>query len=149
MTSGKPRIYSKINEIIDRAHEKYVNLDPLQRWEMIKHDIRQYSISFSYFAASQKRKKLNTLNRQLKAAHKKLAIINLESNNAIAIITKTNERIDTIQSELQKLSLIATQGAMLHSKTRYTSLGEHCTKYFFGLEKSKARAKTMSSTYNE
>ena len=116
---------------------------------MLKHDIRQYTISFSKYFASQKRNKIQILKNKLKVAHKKLAIINLSADNAIQIIQCTNEKIDNISAELNKYTLEETQGTMLCSKTRYMTLGEHCTKYFFGLEKANARSKTMTATMTE
>ena len=139
----------KINTIIDSASTKYINLDSSQKWKMLKHDIRQYTISYSCYAASQKRKKITTIRNKLKAAHKKLAMINLSSDKAVNIIQKTNDKIDILMEELNKIELEATRGAILQSKARYLSMGEHCMKYFFGLEKSNACAKTMTATTKE
>ena len=137
-----------VNEILQKAQFRYINLDASNRWEMAKNDVKLYSMNFSTHVASQKKIKVMNLEAKLKTANKKLANINLSSHKAVQIIQKTNEMIDEIKSELQKISLIDTQGAMLRSKARYMAEGEHCTKYFFQLEKSRAKSKTMTSTYD-
>ena len=79
-----------------------------------------------YFAkkAKEKRQLKTNIEKQLKSAHKKLAMINLKSDNAIPLIQKVNNKIDNIQSQLERLSLYETQGAILRSKTKWCLDGE-------------------------
>ena len=76
-------------------------------------------------------------------------MINLSSENAIRLVTKINGKIDEIKRNLERESLIDIQGAMLRTKSKYLHEGEHCTKYFFGLEQSKSKTKVMNSTCDE
>ena len=116
---------NKVNSILEEAPHKYLNLDPTRKWEMVKHDVRSYSISYSCYIAKHKKEQTQQLQRKNKALRKKLAMINLSAHNAVAMIQKINEQIDIVERELQKESLINTQGAMLRSKARYTTEGEH------------------------
>ena len=138
-----------VNNILDRAHYKYVSLDPTNRIDMVLMEVRNFSRGFSKRFAHNRRVKRETYNRKLTALHKKLAMINLSSEKAIQIIQRTNEKIDEIKRQMEKESLVDTQGAMLRSKAKFMAEGEHSTKYFFGLEKSNARSKTMNITYKE
>ena len=87
-------------------------------------------------------KKLNTWT-------KKLNVINLNSENAISLINKINEKIDEAKRELEKVNKRKAEGAMVRARTRWVQEGEHCTKYFLNLEKAKAKAKAMNKIETE
>ena len=85
--------------------------------------------------------KVDLLEKRLKAAYKKLDMVNLKSHNAVRIIQKVNTKIDQIESEVEQFSRYEVQGLILRSKARYVSQGEHSTKYFFNLEKEMHKQK--------
>ena len=76
-------------------------------------------------------------------------MINLESRSANALIQKINDKIDAVKLELNKINDMAVQGAILRTKARWMSQSEHNTKYFFALEKRKAKNSTTSTVYNK
>ena len=65
--------------------------------------------------------------------------------DAIKIITKVNEKLDKLKAELDNEEKYKVQGQMLRSRVRWTELSERNTKYFYGLEKSKSKAKNMNA----
>ena len=75
-----------------------------------------------------------------------MAIINLQSDKAVTIIQKTNQKIDSLQNELNKELQYKTQGVVLRSKVRWYSEGEQNSKFFFSLEKNRSRNKQMFAT---
>ena len=103
---------NEVNRIIDYAEFRYTELNPLNKWEMIKHDIREYAVNFSRQVASNKRKDTEKWTRQLTAQYKKLAMINLNAPIVMNLIVSTNERIDKLKALLDKESRYKTQGAI-------------------------------------
>ena len=107
-------------------------------------DVRQETISYSRYIAYQRKVKRLELECKLRAAHKKLAMINLSAANAVQIIQNINTKIDNITQEINQEDLYIAQGAILRSKVRWMEQGEHSSKYFFNLEKQNAKAKVMN-----
>ena len=139
----------EVNKIIDLADYRYEHSSPTSKWESLKQDIKEFAIKFSKEEATKKRTNLAQLERQLQAANKKLAMINLSSTRAVYWINKFNVRIDNLKLRLLKESLYATQGAMLRSKSKWLDQGEHNTCYFLSLEKRNAKQKIMQATMLE
>ena len=139
---------NQVNKIIDLADFRYSKFLPLNKWENLKQDMKEFARAYSKEKVNNRRIRFLSNEKKLKSSLKKLAMINLSSEQAVALIQKTNDKIDKIKNELQKDSLYLTQGAMLCSKARWTSQGEHQMRYFLGLEKRNAKSKIMSSTIN-
>ena len=135
--------------VIEYVEFRYENLNPLNKWEMLKHDVRQETISYSKYCAKKRKEKLNVCYHKLKMANKKLAMINLSADNVVNLIQKVNDKIDALRLEINKEKLYDPQGAILRAKARWMSQGEHNTKYFYNLEKQNAKNKIMSQVYNE
>ena len=93
--------------------------------------------------------KRQELESKLRTLEKKLNCINLKSDKAVQLIEKINIKIDKIKEEREHEHAYVTQGAMIRSRCQYYEKGEANTKYFFSLEKSKGKGKTMASIYNE
>ena len=133
--------YAKeVNKIIEMADWRYEDLDPGLKWESVKNDVREFSIWYAKERALKRKIEIQNLERQLKSAHKRLGFINLKSATAVHFIQKINQ----INAELLKYSLVSVQGQILRAKARYVSQGEYSTKYFFNLEKRNAQAKVMN-----
>ena len=52
--------------------------------------------------------------------------------------------IDELKGKISKIENIKVQGAIMRSKSRWVSQGEHPTKYFFNLERRNAQSKAMN-----
>ena len=76
-------------------------------------------------------------------------MINLDADNAVDLIQKLNIKIDKLKVKIEKETKIKVQGAAIRSKIKYMQEGEMLTKYFFGLKKTKNKAKSMSVAYQE
>ena len=140
---------NEVNELLDMASYRYDNLTPSLHWEMIKMDIREHAIFFGKKQATKTKLRTNELKRKLYTQEKKLACINMQANNVVSLIQKINVKIDEIKKEISEIERKKTQGAILCSKIKYYEMGEKNTKYFFGLEKSRAKSKIMTKIMNE
>ena len=114
----------EVNKIIDYAEFRYSECNPMNKWEMIKQDIKEYAMQYSSEKAKRNKKHKETLERQLRACHKRLHMINLKSDKEVTIIQKTNEKINQIMGELRKISMYRAQGLMLRSKVHWFEEGE-------------------------
>ena len=76
-------------------------------------------------------------------------MINVYVDNTVSLISKVNEKIDSIKLKLQREEIVDAQGAILHAKSCWMSQAEHSTKYFYSLEKRKSEAKIMVETYDQ
>ena len=56
----------EINKIIDIVEFRYDNLNPINKWEMIKYDIREYTMSYSSIKAKECKQNKNRLEKRLK-----------------------------------------------------------------------------------
>ena len=116
-----------IKGIISQSHQKYENLNPHLKWELLKCDIRGASIQF----ASKESKKRNATIRQLECE-----IANLELMlSANPYDSSINDSLIIKQTELSSLLNIKTKGVIIRSRIRWCLEGERCTKYFLNLEK--------------
>ena len=140
---------NEINQVVDYGHMRYNNLNPMNRWEMIKMDVREATLDFCRRKGRLRKDRTQNLEKKLRSLKKKLSCINLKATNAVSLIQQTNDKIDVINRELEKDRLQDAQGAMLRSKVRWISQAEHSTKYFFNLEKSNAKAKIMKVVCNQ
>ena len=139
----------EVNEIFDLAETRYVNKKPNEKLEMIKIDVKEFSIQYAKAKNRKRKENKEKWERQLKAAYKKLEMVNLQSERATYWIEKANQKIDELTTNLQNLAKIAAQGAIIRSRAKWVAEGEHCTKYFLNLEKYNAKAKVMSAIHNE
>ena len=124
-------------------------LSPGLRWEMLKTRIVDFSIAFSKQKAQQRQEKMQYLKSKLSRLEKKLAMINLKSLTVVNQINKVNQKIDVVKTELEKELAFIARGAMIRSKVKWFVEGEHNTKYFLSLEKSKAKSKQMNAIRKE
>ena len=139
-----------INEQIESMLEREIETDdPSLKWESVKVGLIEYSKWFSRKKAHQTKVERELLERKLKASNKRLAIINLNSDRAIRIIEKLNDRIDAIKEKLNAMSRQRCQGAMLRSRITWGQEAGYSSKYFLGLEKNRAKTKTMSAVKTE
>ena len=112
--------------------EQYECPNKTSKWELIKYEIRKFSIHYSKL-------KNRTLNEQKSSLEKELCEIERNSIN-IANINRYNE----IKSQLREIENTAIEGAILRSKVQWHEEGERNTKYFLGLEKNRAVKKTIN-----
>ena len=148
-TIQNKKCVDEVNNVFKLRDNRYKNLNPLNKLERIKEDIKATIIEHARNDARTKKEKKNNLNNKLRTLRKKLNCINVQADNTIQLITKINSKIDEVTRQLDKELLYETQGAILRATSRWVSQSEHSSKYFFGLEKWNAKNKCMSQTIDE
>ncbi len=99
--------------------------DKRMKWEMIKYEIRKFTINFSKAKKQETQKIQRDLERKL---------CNLERNITNANLAEYNN----VKRELLKIDDDKVNGQIIRSKVQWHEEGERSTKYFLGLEKSRA-----------
>ena len=116
---------------------KYADLnDKGLLWEMVKMEIRAFSISFSKYKASQKRKEEKQLLQQLNKLQRELAL---------GFSKTTHNLFITVKEKLDKIISTKTKGCIIRSKCRWYERGERSNKYFFNLTKRNYNRKHITS----
>ena len=118
--------------------------DASLKWDIMKNNVINFSKDYGKSKAKIRKDKTLELERKIQTQSKKLAMINLGAQNAISLISKINDKLDTLKSELDRIEKIKVQGQMLRSRVKWSELAERNTKYFFGLEKFRSKAKVMN-----
>jgi len=103
-------------------------VDPQTRWELLKYEIRKFTISFSKAKA-----------RNFKATQKSLEekIILIESNPNWEKVEHLTQEHTELKAELEKYYSHITEGLILRSKVNWYEYGEKSNKYFLTLERRK------------
>ena len=83
-----PEFVNNINQLLEVAKERYTLQNPLNRWESIKKEIQKTAMEYAVEKAKKKKIDLTIWSKKLKAAQKKLAMINLSSMDAVRQIKK-------------------------------------------------------------
>ena len=118
----------KLRFYIKYAAEKHKEIiDKRLFWEMIKMEIRTFSIRFSKRIAKKKRQKELDLLRELNNLKKQCD----QNPDDHEILNKSK----IISAKLDKIAEEKTKGSIVRSKTRWYEIGEKNSKYFFHLEK--------------
>lgn len=122
-----------IKEVIKNCRE----LNPSERWEMIKMAIREKAIIRGAQLAKSRRNKIQVIEKKLK--------FYAEANNLINIPIFDDEEthIMALQTELDELLNFEVQGRILRSGARWVDLGEKPSAYFLNLEKHNHNKKTI------
>ena len=104
-------------------------------WELVKMEIRAYTINFSKQRAKQQKNDEAELVKKAQNLKRKLA--KKETQELLA-------EHDKIIRELESISLQRTRGACLRSKARWFEWGERSSKYFLNLEKRNYQNKYIN-----
>ena len=117
--------------------EKYNNTRDLGlKWDLIKMEIRGFTIKYSKGKAKKYRDEEILLHKKVNDLQARAE--NMPHNRNIVI------ELQRARSSLKKIMLTKTKGAILRSKVRWHEEGEHNTKYFYSLEKRHHDIKTVS-----
>ena len=141
-----------VNEILGYGEFRYHELDPSSKWESIERDVREYSIQYGQIKASQrkfKKKRLLELLEywnKLNQLEKRLACINLQADNAVILVTKVNDKIDSIKRELEEIQNFETIGSIIRSKATWYEHGETNSRYFMKLEKTSGKNESNANS---
>ena len=127
----------KLREEIPLFKNKYSDVQNLSlKWDLIKMEIRGFTIKFSKIKAKRRRNEesilQNKANQLLEQTEK-----NPSDKKLLNELYATNLRLRALMHQ-------KTKGAILRSKARRQEQGEHNTKYFLNLEKRNHCRKTVT-----
>ena len=105
-------------------------------WEMIKMEIRAFTIKFSKEKAKQK------CNEE-KALLSEMTKIQIKLQTSYSDSLKSD--MEKIKSKLSRIASVKTRGAIVRSRTRWYEHGERNSKYFYNLEKTNQKKKHITS----
>ena len=100
--------------------------DKRLKWELIKYNVRKFTISYS----SKKKKQTEQFLQQL---HERLTTLEDSLGNNPNI--KSSDEYNFCKSKINQIEDEIARGAIIRSKIQYLEEGEKCTKFFFDLEK--------------
>lgn len=98
-------------------------------WDLIKYQIRQFTIKFSKEKAYRRRQKLTEVETSLKQAEEVLAVEPSESNL---------ERVEDLKMKYDLHFDYIARGAIIRSRATWHEKGEK-RKYFLGLESHRGK----------
>ena len=124
---------SKVNMIVTNANEKYSRTTPDNKWSCCKNEITQYAKKRSKEIAKYKREKFEMLLHRVQQIQ-----IKLQNDQRQEI------QLANYQKQIEQLIEEQTQSAIFRSKVKFVNQYERSSKFFFSLEKSKYKKKTMS-----
>ena len=117
--------------------EKYNEVHDLGlKWDLIKMGIRGFTIKYSKRKAKKHRDEEKSLHQKVNDLQAR-AENNPHNRNILLELQRA-------RSQLKKIMLTKTKGAILRSKVRWHEEGERNTKYFYSLEKRHHDIKTVS-----
>ena len=117
--------------------EKYNEVHDLGlKWDLLKMAIRGFTIKYSKRKAKKHRDEEKLLHKKVNDLQAR-AENNPHNRNILLELQRA-------RSQLKKIMLTKTKGAILRSKVRWHKEGERNTKYFYSLEKRHHDIKTVS-----
>ena len=132
---SNPDFVQKINENIAEKIVQYEGLKAIEKWILLKGDIKKKCIELSRRQASDDSVAMSQL---IDVINEYESRIDMLENDELEILIKSKE-------DLESLSFKKTKGVMFRSKARWYMEGEKSTRYFYNLEKSKYNAKTCTT----
>jgi exonuclease III len=131
-----------MNALLDKLkHDNDLNLNPVDRWELTKCEIRNYCVDFGKRLACNQRNKKIELQKHMHTLE--LAIVKYPES-----IYLQNELL-RIKHKLELLDMQKAKGAQIRSRIRWIEEGEKSTKYFCNLEKTRQRKNVMTRLVSE
>ena len=128
-------IRNKINQLKEQ-YEQEENHG--LKWDLIKCELRQLTITYSKQLAKSKRQHENSLQNQFRHAAEQLRHNNTERNQT---------EYDRIKMEIEHLNSIKTQGAHIRCKALQVEENERSTKFFLNVEKRNYKMKHIQKLH--
>ena len=132
---GDKEYISIINKTIDETIRNNQGLNPHLLWEMIKVGIRETSKQYSRYINMIKRMSRSILYDKLNELEEQIAQHPTEEELHI--------QVRKVKNQLELEERIKTRGAQIRAGIKWIEEGEKCTKFFIGLEKTRANSNTV------
>ena len=138
---GDKEFTDKLSLNIPVFIEKYKQVDDKGLlWEMIKMEIRMFTI---YYSKQKAKKQKNYEQKLLQDAQR------LQKTSENCATPELIKEYESTKNKLDKLSFHRTRGACVRSKARWHEFGERSSKYFLNLEKRNYENKCITSLTKE
>ena len=115
--------------------EQYKNLDPQLQWEMTKIEIREFSQKYSKAKSFERGREKLELKRELNDIEQKIVFLPFDDNLL--------KRQQYLKGKWEEIILEESKGRQIRSGTKWIEEGEKNSKFFLGLEKSRALNNTI------
>ena len=129
----------KMNMLIDQKLAEYNGREPIEKWELLKFEISNFSQDWS-------REKSNSRKLIISQLYEKLAEMEDECDTSDE---KLLDLIDRTKADIADLEAEVSKGILFRCRAKWQVEAERNTKYFYSLEKSKYDAKTCASLIGE
>ena len=126
-----------------REKYKYIQ-DKRMYWELLKMEIRCFTISFAKGKAKETRKRELIIKDEMDRLDHIIC-----SNSDITSLDEELKQYDNLKKELQQMYENKGEAAKFRSKCMWVEKGERPTKYFFNLEKRNYSRKVISELEDE
>ena len=110
-------------------------------WEMIKIEIRTFTIKFS----KTKNKKQKAKSKREEESALLSEMIKLQCKLQTEHSDSLRSELERIKTKLSKIASVKTRGTIIRSRARWYEHGEKNSKYFYNLEKTNQRKKHITS----
>ena len=125
-----------VHNVIEDTLNNFEGFDERVLWDLCKIKIRESSIAYSKNKARVKKNLVASLREKIEVIDKQLS--NDPSNDLYP------QRIKVLQEEMELINEYDAKGAQIRSRTKWMEEGEKNTKYFLGLEKTRALRNTIT-----
>ena len=127
----------KMKSLIKEKIDEYDMSDLGLKWDLIKMDIRNFTIPYTCHKIKERKKHETLLNKKYEDL---FHIVN--TNNTVP--ENTLNEYNKIKKELELIEREKARGVIMRSKVQFVEEGEKCTSYFLRLEKSNYINKHIS-----
>ena len=128
-----------IRKMVAEKKVEYAEMNNQIKWELIKFEIRKFTMEYSKKLAREK-KRLLDLNEKI------ISDFEIKPRNEHSI---SEEEYNSAKQEVENFHSEKTKGYILRSKCQMYEEGEKSTKFFLGLEKKRAISGTIDYLMGE
>ena len=126
-----------IRETIDQYKEDK-NVDDSLLWEMVKMNIREFSIKYGARKKKHQKTKQILLEEQVSFLEKEFESSDVPNEEILSKLQKA-------KTELEEIIEYKTKGAIIRSRVKWYNEGEKNSKYFLQMERRHYKRKNISS----
>ena len=132
---------NKIKSLISAKINEYVMDDLGFKWDLIKMDIRNFTLPYCTHKKREAKKRETELNKKF------LHLFSIVNTNNI-VPQEILSEFYSVKTELENLEKDHARGIILRSKVQFVEEGEKCTSYFLRLEKNNYCNKHITKLYD-
>lgn len=135
---SKTEVVEEVNALIDSKTEEYGDMNPIQKWELLKYDLRKLFISWNSKIKRERNEMIKELEEQISAISAKEDLI-----------PEDLEVLHSLRRELFAIQKAKESKAYLRLKANWAMYGGKSSKLFLNLEKSRYTDKVITQLLSE